>query len=114
MNEICKIFAAETDENVIRDFFAALLTPAELSDVEKRWAIIRAMEQGVSQRKIAEELKISLCKITRGSSELKKRDSAFKKMLAVLAAAEKTPASDSEKMGREKMDREKNGVTRME
>jgi TrpR family trp operon transcriptional repressor len=35
----------------------------------------------MSQRKIAEELGMSLCKITRGSKELQKRDSAFKTVL---------------------------------
>ena len=77
MNEIAKIFAAATDEKLILDFFSAILTPAELADVEKRWAIIRALDKGVSQRKIAEELKISLCKITRGSYELKKKRQRF-------------------------------------
>jgi TrpR family trp operon transcriptional repressor len=36
----------------------------------------------VSQRKIAERLGMSLCKITRGSRELKKNGSAFKRVLS--------------------------------
>jgi len=35
----------------------------------------------MAQRKIAEELGLSLCKITRGSRELKKEGSAFKALL---------------------------------
>ncbi|NLK61659.1 MAG: transcriptional regulator, partial [Treponema sp.] len=36
---------------------------------------------GTTQREIAKKMGLSLCKITRGSRELKKEDSPFKKMI---------------------------------
>jgi TrpR family trp operon transcriptional repressor len=39
------------------------------------------LDTGASQRAVARRLGLSLCKITRGSRELKKRHSAFKQMI---------------------------------
>ncbi len=44
----------------------------------KRWALVKELSHGTAQRRIAEDLGLSLCKITRGSRELKKEGSAFK------------------------------------
>jgi len=47
----------------------------------KRWALVKELSHGTAQRRIAEDLGLSLCKITRGSRELKKEGSAFKMLL---------------------------------
>jgi len=66
---------------LIEDFLRCLLTPAEIADIAGRWALVKALRQKVPQREIAKDLGVSLCKITRGSRELKKPDSAFVRML---------------------------------
>lgn len=62
-------------------FFKDLFTPAELDDISLRWKLLKDLNNGMTQRKIAEKYSISLCKITRGSKLLKNKDSLVKKIL---------------------------------
>ena len=75
--ELADALAATSDSRLVRDFLYCLLTPAEIADVAARWALVKALKQRIPQREIARDLGISLCKITRGSRELKKQGSAF-------------------------------------
>jgi TrpR family transcriptional regulator, trp operon repressor len=86
LEEMASAFAS-ADPALIKEFFYSLYTPAEADEIAKRWALVKEIARGRPQREIAKELGLSLCKITRGSRELKKEDSAFKKML-VLAGFE--------------------------
>jgi TrpR family trp operon transcriptional repressor len=65
----------------IQRFLVQLLTPAEVKDLASRWHLLRLLNKGVTQRKIAKELHLSLCKITRGSKELKKENSILKEAI---------------------------------
>jgi TrpR family trp operon transcriptional repressor len=69
------------DPSLIQEFFFSLYTPAEADEIAKRWALVKEIARGRPQREIAKELGLSLCKITRGSRELKKENSSFKRML---------------------------------
>lgn len=73
------------DPELMEDFLMSLLTPRELHDVSFRWELVNLIQQGVSQRKIANQLGVSLCKITRGSKELKKEGSPFNRMIHLSA-----------------------------
>ena len=84
IDELSQIFALEKDSERITSFLRALWTPAELADLAARWALVKALREKIPQREIAKKLGISLCKITRGSRELKKSDGAFIKMLELL------------------------------
>ena len=81
LGELSRAFAATDDPEFIESFLRSLLTPAETADVAARWALVKALDRHVPQREIAKELGLSLCKITRGSRELKKTDSPFRRML---------------------------------
>jgi TrpR family trp operon transcriptional repressor len=81
---LARTLAKTDDQNLIEDFFRCLLTPAEIADVAARWALVKSLGEKIPQREISKTLGLSLCKITRGSRELKKPDSAFKRMLALL------------------------------
>jgi TrpR family trp operon transcriptional repressor len=70
-----------SDRQEMELFLEELLTRGELCDVTLRWRLLELLVQGVSQRKIAEELQISLCKITRGSRILKNKKSVSRKIL---------------------------------
>jgi TrpR family trp operon transcriptional repressor len=83
LQELCTALAAAKDPQFIEDFLRSLLTPAEVADVAARWALVKALEQKVPQRVIAKNYHLSLCKITRGSKELKKPDAPFRTMLAL-------------------------------
>jgi len=83
LNEICALLSRNNDEKFILEFFQCLFTKAELEEFAKRWILVRELDQGVTQREIARKYGMSLCKITRGSKELKKEDSAFRRMLDI-------------------------------
>ncbi len=80
-NELVSTLAGCSDARLIHDFLQSLLTPSEVAEVANRWALVRLLDEGMSQRNIARELGLSLCNITRGSKELKKENSAFAAML---------------------------------
>ena len=81
MNEISHALSETRDPALIYDFLSSILTPNEFEEVATRWALVKLMDSGMSQRRIASELGLSLCKITRGSKELKKENSPFEKMI---------------------------------
>ena len=63
------------------DFLEEILTPAEISTLSKRWRILKMLNEGFSQREIAKELQVSLCKVTRGAKILKDTDSICSKLI---------------------------------
>ncbi|MDR2923363.1 MAG: trp operon repressor [Treponema sp.] len=81
--ELAGSLAGTDDPALIRDFLYCLLTPAEIADIAARWALVKELKRRTPQREIARDLGVSLCKITRGSRELKKPGSAFQRMLAM-------------------------------
>lgn len=80
IRELCKIFTT-TDEELVYNFIKCLFTPAEIKDIANRWLLVKEIDKGTTQREIAKMFGMSLCKITRGSKELSKPDSAFRKIL---------------------------------
>jgi len=74
-SEISQYLAQLKDPEKIQNFLESILTPAEVHDLNLRWELMKLLKEGKSQRQIAGELHISLCKITRGSRELKKKNS---------------------------------------
>lgn len=80
-NELCTALSRAEDPKLVGDFLSCLLTPSELQEVSSRWALVREIDAGTTQREIARKMGLSLCKITRGSRELKKEDSPFKQMI---------------------------------
>ena len=72
------------DSPLIENFLYSILTPAEADEMAKRWALVKELARGSPQRRIAEDLGLSLCKITRGSRELKKENGAFRILLEKL------------------------------
>ncbi len=83
LTEMSKTLAATDDARLIEEFLYSLFTKAEADEIAKRWALVKRIAEGVPQRSIAAELGLSLCKITRGSRELKKDSSAFRRMLEI-------------------------------
>lgn len=82
LDEIIDIFNRTTDKKKTRALFSELFTDAELQDISKRWYLMKELYQGKPQRKIAREMEVSLCKITRGSKILKRADSEFRDILS--------------------------------
>lgn len=81
LTELSRLLARTDDPALVEEVLTALLTPSEAHDLSARWELVKRLAQGETQRQIAKELGLSLCKITRGSRELKKPDSALKTLL---------------------------------
>ena len=84
IKELCRVLAATNDSELLESFISCLLTPAEKADIASRWALVKELREGKTQREIAKDLGVSLCKITRGSRELKKPSSGFLRVLTIL------------------------------
>ena len=79
--ELCTALSRSDDPELIGNFLECLLTPTELQEISSRWALVREIDAGTTQREIARRMGLSLCKITRGSRELKKEGSPFRQMI---------------------------------
>jgi TrpR family trp operon transcriptional repressor len=79
--ELIDIFTRTRNIADMEVLFREIFTPSEIDTLTLRWQLLKDLNAGKTQRKIAAEHKISLCKITRGSKLLKARDSYLKKVL---------------------------------
>jgi len=81
LDEICSVLCQIQDTDQMRRLLKEILTPAERKAVALRWELMRRLMDGDAQRQIADELGVSLCKITRGVRILKQTDSVSKQQL---------------------------------
>ncbi len=79
--ELIDIFACTNNRREMEVLFEEIFTPSEIATLTLRWQLLKDLYEGKTQRKIAAEHKISLCKITRGSKILKSPGSYIKKVL---------------------------------
>ena len=89
ISEIAAVLSRVRDPQLINAFLRSILTRRELAEVDGRWELVKLLARGESQRAISRRLGMSLCKITRGSRELKKRNSAFRRVLGEYLDAKK-------------------------
>lgn len=80
-NDLLDVFARVESRQDMKVLFEDMFTDAEIKDFTIRWKLMNDLYQHVSQRAIASELRISLCRITRGSRMLKKKDGYVRKLL---------------------------------
>ncbi len=83
IQKISKLIKNLHTEAEIENFFKELLTESEIETLSKRWRILEMLSQGATQREIAKELQVSLCKVTRGAKILKDKDSVLGKSLTM-------------------------------
>lgn len=74
-NDLLKSFSETKDIEEMKKLFSEMFTESEIHDFQLRWALLDKLTRGMSQRDIASDLGISLCKITRGAKLLKNKDS---------------------------------------
>lgn len=84
IRELTNLMIKTGDPDFLYDFMVCLFTKPELKDIANRWLLVKEIDKGTTQRDIARKFSLSLCKITRGSKELNKKNSAFRKMLDLL------------------------------
>ena len=54
------------------NFLTGLLTPQELDEIPVRLQIVKLLKQKIPQQKIAQQLKVGIATVTRGSKEIAK------------------------------------------
>lgn len=65
---------AAIDRESMADCLDQLLTPSELEEIAKRLQIIKLLQAGMPQRKIAEQLGVGIATVSRGARALKQRE----------------------------------------
>jgi TrpR family trp operon transcriptional repressor len=81
IDDLVTVIASIKNKKELQQFLEEIMTDAERKDLALRWELMKQLNSGVPQRKIAEDLGISLCKITRGSKILKDKGSATSRIL---------------------------------
>ncbi len=82
LDDILSVAVDIDNKEDMRRLFDDLFTEAEISDFVLRWLLMDDLKRGKSQREIAKNRNISLCKITRGSQMLKKKDGFMRTLLS--------------------------------
>lgn len=81
ISQICEIISEFSSAEEVKNFFDELLTQSELTDISKRWNILKMLSQQKPQRNISKTLSVSLCNITRGAKILKNEKSIIRQIL---------------------------------
>jgi len=79
--DLVDVFCRIRDSRTMLLFFREIFTEAERKDLALRWKLMKLLKKGMTQRKIASELGISLCKITRGAKIVHNSKSITNQML---------------------------------
>ena len=81
LESLSETIAKLKDNKEICLFLQELLTESEIQVLSKRWRILNMLNSGTTQREIAKELNVSLCKVTRGAKILKDKNAVITKIL---------------------------------
>lgn len=81
ITEITNIINQLKTSKEIHQFMNEIFTQNELETLSKRWRILTMLKNGATQRTIANELNVSLCKVTRGAKILKNKNAITTKFL---------------------------------
>lgn len=81
INELVEAILSLKQKEIALAFLKNILTPAELEEIATRLQIVKLLKKGVSQRKVAEKLKVSIGTVSRGARELKYGVPGFKNIL---------------------------------
>lgn len=100
LQELADALATTRESAAMRELLEALLTPQERARLALRWRLVCLLVAGVHQRTIAQKLGISLCKITRGSRELKRCPVFRRKVAQYLSSRERTMIEESSRKGK--------------
>ena len=77
--DLLKIVLSIKDKEELKSFIDDMFTEKEVEDVVQRYLLMDDLYRGKSQRDIARDRSMSLCKITRGSKMLKKKEGFMRK-----------------------------------
>jgi len=75
--ELYSLFTRLRTVEEVELFFQDMMTQHERETLAERWQIIKRLHAGMPQRKVKEELGISIERVTRGSKTLKSSQGGF-------------------------------------
>ncbi len=81
MRGVIKALCSVTSISDMEKLLKELLTENEQEALDLRWELMRQLKEGKTQRQIAGDLHISLCKVTRGNKILKDKNSISNSLL---------------------------------
>lgn len=81
IKELAAVFASVGIAGDMEKLMGELFTENELSALILRWELMKMLKAGKTQRAIASDLHVSLCKVTRGNKILKDKNSMSGKLL---------------------------------
>ncbi|MBQ2984654.1 MAG: helix-turn-helix domain-containing protein [Candidatus Gastranaerophilales bacterium] len=73
LNKLNNLIISVKNEKEAQELLFGLFTQNEIETLKKRWRILEMLNQGATQRQIAQDLNVSLCKVTRGAKVLKEK-----------------------------------------
>ena len=82
---IIDAFLSIRDHSIMDQFLKEIFTDPERKDFELRWEVMKKLRNKIPQRKIASDLGVSLCKITRGAKILKDKSSISNTILTKMS-----------------------------
>jgi TrpR family trp operon transcriptional repressor len=82
LNEIVDAIRRIADAPSLRRFFNEIFTESEQQDIALRWQVMKLLREHTPQRAIANQLGVSLCKITRGAKIIQNKDSMTNRLLS--------------------------------
>ena len=80
--DLLKIVLSIKDKEELKSFIDDMFTEKEVEDVVQRYLLMDDLYRGKSKRDIARDRSMSLCKITRGSKMLKKKEGFMRKFFS--------------------------------
>jgi Trp operon repressor len=93
---LAALLASMREPDEVELFLRDLLTPSEREAIEERWAIVRLLASGLTQREVRDQLDVSIATVTRGSLQMQKSEGGFERALAraerLAEASSKRPA----------------------
>ncbi len=73
LDKLNNLIISVKTEKEAQELMSGLFTQNEIETLKKRWRILEMLNQGATQRQIAQDLNVSLCKVTRGAKVLKEK-----------------------------------------
>lgn len=70
LEEFIDVLLSIKTKEGMEDFLKGILTTKELLEIPNRLKIIKMLKKGISQHEIAQDLKVGVMTVTRGSKEL--------------------------------------------
>jgi TrpR family trp operon transcriptional repressor len=70
LEEFINVLLSIKSKGEMEDFLKGILTSKELLEIPNRLKIVKMLKKGISQHEIAQDLKVGVMTVTRGSKEL--------------------------------------------